>query len=110
MTVYPFIESEKAHHAVSTLCRVLEVSRSGFYAWHARRPSPRQRENERLTLEVREIYASNKGRYGSPRVHRELVDRATASASIGSPGSCAPRASRPVLDAGTACRTALPTH
>jgi transposase InsO family protein len=75
MTVYPFIESEKAQHAVSTLCRVLEVSRSGFYAWHARRPSPRQRENERLTLEVREIYASNKGRYGSPRVHRELVGR-----------------------------------
>jgi putative transposase len=57
------------------LCRVLQVSRSGFYAWCNRRPSLRATDNERLTAEIRTIHAEVRERYGSPRMHRELVAR-----------------------------------
>jgi transposase InsO family protein len=60
---------------VALMCRVLEVARSGYYAWRKREPSARARSNERLRLEVRAIYRSARGRYGSPRVHAELRAR-----------------------------------
>ena len=63
----------KAEHSIKTLCRVLEVSRSGFHAWQARRPSVRAREDERLLERITTIHAANRGVYGSPRVHAELV-------------------------------------
>ena len=55
------------------MCRVLEVSRSGFHAWQARTPSARALEDERLTGRIREIHKDNRKVYGSPRVHAELV-------------------------------------
>ena len=73
MTVFGFIAARKAEHAVKTMCRVLEVSRSGFHAWQRRKPSARQREDERLLARIREIHALNRRVYGSPRVHAELV-------------------------------------
>lgn len=60
------------------MCRVLGVSRSGFYAWRARKPSAAEVRREELTEEIREIHAEMKGRYGSPRIHAELVDRGHA--------------------------------
>jgi putative transposase len=60
---------------VSLLCSVLQVSRSGFYAWCTRRPSLRQTENARLTAEIRAIHGEVRARYGSPRMHRELIAR-----------------------------------
>jgi putative transposase len=58
------------------LCRVLRVSRSGYYAWARRleQPSPRARSDRRLLEEIREIHARF-AYYGSPRVHRELLAR-----------------------------------
>jgi putative transposase len=57
------------------MCRVLQVSRSGYYRWLKRKPSPRQLDNQRLDAEIREIYDASKQRYGSPKITRELRDR-----------------------------------
>ena len=61
--------------SVLEMCRVLEVSRSGYYRWLNRKPSRREIENKRLDAEIREIYEGSKGRYGSPKITRELKDR-----------------------------------
>jgi len=57
------------------MCRVLEVSRSGYYRWLNRKPSQRELDNQRLDAEICEIYEKSKGRYGSPKITRELRDR-----------------------------------
>ena len=70
--MFRFIEAEKANHAVSTMCRVLGVSRSGYYAWASRPPSARVVENAALVEEIRRVHAESDGTYGSRRVHAEL--------------------------------------
>jgi putative transposase len=70
--VFRFIEAEKANHAVSTMCRVLEVSRSGYYAWSSRLPSERAKANAALIDEIRRVHAESDGTYGSRRVHAQL--------------------------------------
>jgi putative transposase len=69
------VHAEKAHHKLSTLCRVLGLSRSGYHKWLKAKPSRRQRENTRLVAEIRGIHRTSRSRYGSPRVHAELADR-----------------------------------
>jgi putative transposase len=71
--IFGFIAAKKAEHPIKTMCRVLGVSRSGFHAWQRRGPSARWREDERLLERIREIHAENRGVYGSPRIHAELV-------------------------------------
>ncbi|QDU21899.1 Integrase core domain protein [Urbifossiella limnaea] len=72
---FGWIEERKGEWPVTQLCRVLEVSRSGFYAWRSREPSHAEVRREELTEQVATIHAEVKGRYGSPRVHAELVSR-----------------------------------
>ena len=69
---YACIRAHREEFPVSLLCRVLGVSRSGFYA--ARQCGPRQRERaeERLGLEICSIRRKSNRRYGSPRVHQKL--------------------------------------
>ena len=56
------------------MCRVLCVSRSGWYAWHTRhRPTPRDLRDTELLAEIRRIHAKSRGTYGSPRVHAQLL-------------------------------------
>ena len=69
---FEFIRAEKARYPVRTLCAVLEVSRSGFYAWMRRPPSARAKERDKLLQEVRRVHVRHRGRYGSPRIFREL--------------------------------------
>ena len=57
---------------VTTMCRVLEVSRAGYYAWCARPLCERVKTDRVLTAKIREIQRAVKQRYGSPRVHQEL--------------------------------------
>jgi transposase InsO family protein len=57
------------------MCRVFEVSRSGYYRWLKRKPSQRQLDNQRLDAQIRQIYEQSKGRYGSPKITQELRDR-----------------------------------
>jgi putative transposase len=70
---FRFIAAWKAEHSITMMCRVLEVSRSGFHAWRQRKPSSRACEDARLTTRIREIHDANRGVYGSPRIHAELV-------------------------------------
>jgi putative transposase len=57
------------------MCQVLGVSESGFYAWRKRPASQRKREDAHLTQEIRQVFEKHQGRYGSPRIHRELRDQ-----------------------------------
>ncbi len=72
---FPFIDAEKAHYPITMLCRVLRVSRAGFYAWIGRPPSPRAVEDARLSVLVREAHDRSRKTYGSPRVHAELASQ-----------------------------------
>jgi putative transposase len=69
---FTFIDARKAEHNVSTLCRVLRVRRSGYYAWLEREESNHTKDDRRLAVEIRAVFAEKKKRYGSPRVCREL--------------------------------------
>lgn len=57
------------------MCRVLQVSRSGYYHWRSRPESRRSVENRRLDAHIRAIYNSHKGRAGSPKIADELNDK-----------------------------------
>ena len=72
MSCYRLIEAEKAHHGVSRSCRVLGVSRAGFYAWQDRPPSARAVADQLLTAQIRAIHQRSRGTYGAPRIHAEL--------------------------------------
>jgi transposase InsO family protein len=74
---FAFIDAKKAEHQISTLCRVLKVRRSGYYAWLEREESDRAVKDRQLVVEVRAVFAEMKKRYGSPRIHRELRNRGT---------------------------------
>ena len=69
---FAFIAVEKATFHVSALCKVLEVSRSGFYAWMERVPSARSLEDAKLRVHIAAAYELGRGAYGAPRIHREL--------------------------------------
>ncbi len=64
---------EKDNFPVTLMCRVLEVSKSGYYAWRNRAPCKRAQDNELLATKIDEVHAESRGTYGSPRVHAELV-------------------------------------
>ena len=57
---------------VTTLCRVLRVTRSEFYAWCVRPPSSHAHTDTRLRAQVRTYFEASRRRYGSPRIHRDL--------------------------------------
>ena len=69
---FRFVESHQAQFSVRRMCRVLEVSSSGFYAWLKRAVSQRERDNEMLLRRIRDIFERSRQRYGSPRIHAEL--------------------------------------
>jgi putative transposase len=60
------------------MCRVLRVQRSGFYAWLRKPLSERTRENQQLVEQIREFYLSSGGSYGSPRIHKDLLEAGIA--------------------------------
>ena len=70
---YAFIEEHRTTWPVSVQCRVLKVTRSGYYAWRQRPPSATARRRAELTEAVRRVHDDSRQVYGSPRVHAELV-------------------------------------
>jgi transposase InsO family protein len=75
VTVYPFIEAEKAgRRNVKRACALLKVSRAAFYS-HLAGPSERDRRDTELTGQIQAVHDSSKGRYGAPRIHAELRRR-----------------------------------
>jgi len=65
--------ANQAHYPLATLCRLLGVSTSGYYAWRQRAPSPRTQVDSTLTQRIREIHARSDRTYGAPRIHAELA-------------------------------------
>jgi len=59
---------------VAMMCRMLDVSTSGYYAWISREPSLRARENAVLTEKIREYHKLSRYTYGSPRIHTDLAE------------------------------------
>lgn len=61
--------------AIEKMCKVLKVSRSGYYEWLRREPSVRSTENKKILLSINQIYNESKGRYGSPKITKVLACR-----------------------------------
>jgi transposase-like protein len=74
VTVFRFIEAEKARSPIAFLCRQLDVSKSGYYAWLRRGPSARARADAELTELIRTIHTWSGGTYGAPRIHARLAE------------------------------------
>lgn len=72
MSAYRFIAAERACYPVATMCRVLGVSRSGFYDWSRRPPSRRELDDRALTGRIVRIHRDTRGAYGAPRIAAEL--------------------------------------
>ena len=73
MKVFGFVLARKAEHSIKLMCRVLEVSRSGYHAWAAREPSARAVADAQLSDRIVEIHEGSLKTYGSPRIHAELA-------------------------------------
>lgn len=69
---YRFVAAECAAFPVRTLCRLVGVAVSGFYAWLRRGPARRHEDDQRVSEKIAAIFAASRRTYGSPRVHAEL--------------------------------------
>lgn len=69
---YQFITQKRDRMPVAQLCRLLGVSRSGYYTWCKRRPSARERANDALANDIQRLFETSKQTYGSPRIVRDL--------------------------------------
>ena len=76
--IFAFLEQHKDLWPIRLLCETLGVSFQGFYAWRSRPASAQQQRRDVLLVEIRAVHAEVKQRYGSPRMHRELVARGVA--------------------------------
>ena len=69
------MKAHQAHYPIATMCRVLGVSTSGYYAWRKRGPSARAQADAELGKQVQAIHARSDGTYGAPRIRDEWVDQ-----------------------------------
>ncbi len=72
---YRFMEEHKETYKVKSMCEMLKVSRSGYYAWRTRQPSIRQKDNDDLLGHIREVHTQSRRLYGSPRITAELNEQ-----------------------------------
>ncbi len=72
---FAWIQTEKAHYPVQKLCRWLAVTPSGFYAWCKRPESARVTRDRTLAVLVQASFDASKQRYGSPRIHEDLLEQ-----------------------------------
>jgi putative transposase len=71
---YQLIEAHRTDFMVTLMCRVLDVSPSGYYAWHKRPFSQREMANQELLKAIKEVHQESKGTYGSPRIYEEIKE------------------------------------
>jgi transposase InsO family protein len=95
---FSFIDEHRGQWPVRLLCDALGVSAAGYYAWRDRPAGARQQRQDALLVEIRAIHAEFKARYGSPRIHAELVAR-------GRP-CCVNTVAKAMRDNGIAAKTA----
>ena len=69
---YAFIHAELGGYPLSIVCRVLGVTQTGYHAWQAKVPSPRENERDALRARIRSVFEAHRGRYGAPRIYRVL--------------------------------------
>jgi len=72
VTAFRFVHREKARHPVRTLCRLIGVSPSGYWAWASRPTRPRPADEVELLAAIQAAHATSRGTYGSPRVQAVL--------------------------------------
>jgi len=94
------MEAHRSKFRVAKMAEVLNVSRSGFYAYLTRPVSERQQENELLLQKIKEIHRRSKGTYGYPRIADELKDQ-----DAGAPAPSKNRVYRLMRDAGIRAKT-----
>ncbi len=68
------MRAHQAEYPIRTMCRVLEVSTSGYYAWRGRRPSARASDDERLKHKIKDSHDASRGTYGAPRIRKDLSE------------------------------------
>jgi len=73
------VSDHQADYPITTMCQLLGVSSSGYYAWKKRQPSQRSETDAALTAEIRAAHAASRGTYGAPRIHAELAAKGTYS-------------------------------
>jgi putative transposase len=95
---FRFIHQHRTRWPVVVLCDALAASPAGYYAWRDRPVSARRQRQDDLTARIRAVHAEVKARYGSPRVHAELVARGH--------GCCVNTVARLMRRAGIAAKTA----
>lgn len=71
---YAYIRENQHQYPVVRLCTLLEVSTSGYYDWKDRPPSRRNVDDRRLTTQIRCLHKASHGIYGSPNIHKDLLD------------------------------------
>lgn len=69
---YWFMDQHRRSHGVQKMCRVIGASRSGYYRWKRQPQGKRQKDNEKILMEIRESHKNSKRAYGSPRIAEEL--------------------------------------
>jgi putative transposase len=67
------VSDHQASYPIVTMCKLLGVSSSGYYAWVKRRPSRRSETDAALLAEIHAAHAASRGTYGAPRIHAELT-------------------------------------
>ena len=105
------MKANQAEHPRATMCRVLGVSASGYYAWQQRPPSARALQDAELTMKIHTIHLESRGTYGAPRASMPSSrPRGSTSVASGSPASCARRPCRASVGAsGSSPRRAIAT-
>jgi transposase InsO family protein len=74
---YWFIDQHRSAHGVQKMCRVIGASRSGYYKWNREPQSKRQKDNEKILMDIRESHQNSNGVYGSPRIIEDLQANGT---------------------------------
>ena len=80
---YLCIDRRRTQYPVSMMCRVLKVSRSGYYTWRVRPESQRANTDRQLSQAIRRLHADSKGVYGSPRITADLRDEGYRYGRVG---------------------------
>ena len=75
---YAFIEEHRPMWLLPNMCRALEVSKSGYFAWRDGREAPRRSGDRSLSVHIQAIHQQSRKTYGSPRIHHELKERGMA--------------------------------
>jgi len=83
---YRFVSENQAAYPIATMCGLLGVSSSGYYAWATREVSQRARCDAMLQAEIRAPHAASRGTYGAPRIHAELAAKGVVSGANASLG------------------------